>query len=78
MTDNIDQTVDARGLPCPMPIVKVSQAITGMQVGQTVEITATDHSFVPDIEAWCRKTGHDLIGIDECEDEIKARVKKTK
>lgn len=78
MMDKIDQTVDARGLPCPMPIVKVSQAIASMQIGQVVEITATDQSFVPDIEAWCRKTGHDLIEINEGDDEIKAYVRKTK
>ncbi|MBE0432340.1 sulfurtransferase TusA family protein [candidate division WOR-3 bacterium] len=76
--DNIDQIVDARGLACPMPIVKLSQAMTGMEVGQTVEVTATDHSFVPDIEAWCRKTGHQLIEVNEAEEEIKAYVKKTK
>ena len=76
--DRTDQTVDARGLPCPMPIVKVSQAMASMQIGQVVEITATDHSFVPDIEAWCRKTGHDLIEVNEGEDEIKAYVRKTK
>ena len=78
MTGRIDQTVDARGLPCPMPIVKVAQAIAGMQIGQIVEVTATDQSFAPDIEAWCRKTGHDLVKLDEGEEEIKAFVKKTK
>lgn len=76
--EKFDKTVDARGLSCPMPIVKLSQTIGQMQIGQVVEIIATDHSFVPDIEAWCRKTGHELVKIDEGEEEIKAYVKKTK
>jgi len=76
--DNIDKTVDARGLPCPMPIVKLSQAIAEIQIGQVVEIVVTDPSFAPDVEAWCRKTGHELAGINETEEEIKAYVRKTK
>lgn len=76
--DAVTKTVDARGLSCPMPIVKLSQAITETQVGQVVEVIATDHSFVPDVEAWCRKTGHELVKLDEGEEEIKAYVKKVK
>jgi TusA-related sulfurtransferase len=61
-----------------MPIVKLSQAITETQVGQVVEVIATDHSFAPDVEAWCRKTGHELVKLDKGEEEIKAYVKKAK
>ena len=57
----IAQTVDARGLACPMPIVKVTQAIRPLPGGAVVELLATDAGSVKDVAAWCRTTGHELI-----------------
>jgi tRNA 2-thiouridine synthesizing protein A len=57
----ITQTIDARGLSCPMPIVKTAQAIKALPSGAAVELLATDHGSIKDIEAWCRVTGHELI-----------------
>lgn len=71
-------TIDARGLACPMPIVRLSQALAGLETGQIVKVLATDSSFVPDIEAWCRKTGHELVDITESKEEITVQIKKTK
>ncbi len=76
--DKAEKTVDARGLSCPMPIVKLSQTIKEMHVGQVVEVIASDQSFAPDVEAWCRKTGHELLRIDHSEEKIKAFIKKVK
>lgn len=55
-----DITVDARGLQCPMPVIKVSQAIAGAESGQTVEVIATDRGALSDIPAWARDMGHSL------------------
>lgn len=55
-----DVTVDARGLQCPMPVIKVSQAIKGMESGQTVAIVATDRGALSDIPAWASDMGHSL------------------
>ena len=57
----ISQTVDARGLSCPMPIVKTAQAIKDVPSGAAVELFATDQGSVKDIAAWCRVTGHELV-----------------
>ena len=57
----IIQTVDARGLSCPMPIVKTAQAMKPLAAGATVELLATDHGSVKDVAAWCRATGNELI-----------------
>ncbi len=76
--EKIDKALDARGLTCPMPIVKLSQAIKEMQVGEIIEVLASDPSFVPDVEAWCRKTGQKLVEIKEGPGEIKAYIKKIK
>jgi tRNA 2-thiouridine synthesizing protein A len=53
--------VDARGLSCPMPIVRLAQAIKPLTSGSVVELLATDPGSTRDVDAWCRSTGHDLI-----------------
>jgi tRNA 2-thiouridine synthesizing protein A len=72
------KTVDAKGLSCPMPIIRLSQAMADMAIGQVIKVVATDQSFVPDIAAWCRKTGHELVDLKEGEEEIVALIKKLK
>ena len=53
----ITQRVDARGLSCPMPIVKTAQAVKSMAPGSVVELLATDAGSIKDVAAWCRATG---------------------
>jgi len=55
-----DITVDARNLQCPMPVIKVAQAMAGADVGQTVEVIATDRGALSDIPAWAKDMGHQL------------------
>lgn len=57
----ITQIVDARGLSCPMPIVRTAQAIKPLDPGAVVEVLATDPGSVKDIAAWCRATGNELV-----------------
>ena len=57
----ISETVDARGLSCPMPIVKTAQAIKPLPSGAVVELLATDQGSTKDVVAWCRATGNELI-----------------
>ena len=56
-----DQQVDARGLNCPMPIVKTAQAVKTLASGQTVEVLATDPGSVKDFAAWSKTTGNEII-----------------
>jgi len=53
--------VDARGLSCPMPIVKTALAVKPLASGDVVEVLATDPGSQRDMVAWCRSTGNDLI-----------------
>ena len=53
--------VDARGLSCPMPIVKTAQAVKGLPSGALVEVLATDPGSQRDFVAWSRATGHTLV-----------------
>ncbi|MEX1170731.1 MAG: sulfurtransferase TusA family protein [Chloroflexota bacterium] len=57
----VSQRVDARGLSCPMPIVKTAQAIKTVAVGDLIEVLATDAGSVKDFAAWSKRTGHELV-----------------
>ncbi|HEX2470004.1 MAG TPA: sulfurtransferase TusA family protein [Candidatus Limnocylindrales bacterium] len=61
MTLQITQQVDARGLNCPMPIVKTAQAMKAIPSGSLLEVLATDPGSVKDFEAWSRTTGNELV-----------------
>ena len=61
MTTATDLQLDARGLNCPMPIVKTAQAIKGLASGQTIEVLATDPGSTKDFEAWSKTTGNLLV-----------------
>jgi tRNA 2-thiouridine synthesizing protein A len=61
MTLLITQQVDARGLSCPMPIVKTAQAMKSISSGSLLEVLATDPGSVKDFEAWSRTTGNELV-----------------
>ena len=54
-------TLDARGLKCPMPIVKTAQAIKSIAAGELLEVLATDPGAVADFAAWSRSTGNSVI-----------------
>lgn len=60
-TVEISQTVDAKGLSCPMPIVKTAQAIKTVAAGAIIEVLATDPGSTKDFVAWCKSTGNELV-----------------
>ncbi|MEK3714241.1 CoA-disulfide reductase [Paenibacillus sp. FSL R7-0333] len=68
--------LDACGLQCPGPILKVYETISSMEEGQRVEITATDFGFAADIRQWCSKTGNTLESVDVSGGKVQALVRK--
>ncbi len=60
-TLEIAQHVDARGLSCPMPIVKTAQAVKDLASGQLLEVLATDPGSVKDFAAWSKSTGNPIV-----------------
>ncbi len=59
-----DSVLDCSGLLCPIPVVKTSKAIKEVEVGQVLKMIATDPGAPPDMQAWSRQTGHELIAED--------------
>ena len=59
------ETLDAKGLNCPMPIMKAKRAMKGLGPGDILQIEATDPGSVKDFEAFCRATGNELLESSE-------------
>ncbi len=72
-----DKSLDCVGLYCPMPIVKTSEKIKELKPGEVLEVIADDKGIKQDMPAWCQATGHEFLGVDEADGEIKVYVKKT-
>lgn len=60
-TQNVDHTLDAKGLNCPLPILKAKKALKDVPTGGILEVLATDPGSVADFEAFCRTTGNELV-----------------
>ena len=61
MSQQIAHRVDAKGLSCPMPIVRTAQAIKSLAPGELLAVLATDPGSVKDLAAWSRTTGNQLV-----------------
>ncbi|MDP6057535.1 MAG: sulfurtransferase TusA family protein [Pirellulaceae bacterium] len=70
--------MDAKGLNCPIPILRAKKAIVGIDVGEVLEVLATDPGSVKDFAALCRATGHELVESTEDGGVFRFLVKKTK
>ena len=71
------QTLDTSGLSCPLPVVKTKKAINGIEIGEILEMIATDPGSIPDMEAWARQTGHELMESHDEGGKFRFLIKKT-
>jgi tRNA 2-thiouridine synthesizing protein A len=71
-----EYTINARGLQCPGPIMRLFTQMKTAAPGDTVRIEVTDIGFNKDIEAWCRKTKNELLSLEEAGGVITAHVRK--
>jgi TusA-related sulfurtransferase len=70
------KTLDARRLLCPMPVIRLQDAVEELQPGESLQIIATDPGVKNDIPAWCRINGHKIESIEElANDEILITVR---
>jgi tRNA 2-thiouridine synthesizing protein A len=65
----VDKEVDARGLNCPLPILRTKRALAELDTGQIVRVLATDPGSVKDFQAFAKQTGNELVKQDEKEDQ---------
>jgi TusA-related sulfurtransferase len=70
------EVLDARGLLCPMPVIKTAKAIRALEPGQVLKIMATDRGSIADIPAWAETTGNELLERHEEGDALVFYVRK--
>jgi TusA-related sulfurtransferase len=73
---NVDKVLDAKGLACPMPIVKTKKAMNELETGQILEIHSTDKGAKNDLTAWANSGGHVLLDFKEENEVLKFWIKK--
>ena len=71
-----DQILDAKGLNCPLPILKAKVLLNKMQAGEILYVEATDPHSVIDFEAYCARTDHKLLNIEEEENLFKFYIRR--
>ena len=74
--NEFDQELDARGLNCPLPILRAKKALKDLQSGQVLHIIATDAGSVKDFAAFAEQTGNELLESSESGDEYHFLLKK--
>ncbi len=73
-----DQVLDCSGMLCPLPVVKARNAIKTMEIGQILKMIATDPGAPPDMEAWSRQTGNELLRSMEDNGKFIFFIRRTK
>lgn len=76
MNITANEVLDAKGLACPMPIVKTKKALKDLAPGQVMEVQATDKGSTADLKAWSESTGHQYLGTIEEGDVLRHYVRK--
>ena len=72
-----DASLDARGLNCPLPVLKAKKAMRPLAGGEVLEVLATDPGSVPDFEAFCDATGYELVETGEDNGVFRFLIRKT-
>ena len=78
MPDIADYVLDCTGMACPLPIVKTAKEIKTIEVGQVLELIATDPGVEPDMNAWTRRTKHELLKIEKDGEVFHVFVRRTR
>jgi tRNA 2-thiouridine synthesizing protein A len=73
---DFDKDLDARGLNCPLPILRAKKALGELQSGQVLRLVSTDPGSVKDFAAFCKQTGHELLSQAAAEKEYTFFLKK--
>lgn len=73
-----DRTIDCTGLFCPIPILKVREALKPLAVGQTLEMVADDPAADADMRSWAARTGHELLVVERNGPIFRFVVRKTR
>lgn len=71
-----NQILDARGLNCPLPILRTKKSLASLQSGQTLKVVATDPGSLKDMAAFCTQTGHTLLSSQQSGGDFEFLIRK--
>jgi len=71
-----DKTLDLKGLPCPMPVVKVSKGIKEVEIGQVLEAVTSDPGSLADFPAWAKTSGNEILQTEQEDGVIRFFIKR--
>ncbi len=70
------QTIDVKGKACPIPVVKTAKAMKELRSGDVLEVLATDPGVEPDMHAWTKQTGNELVSIEQNDGVFRVLLRK--
>jgi tRNA 2-thiouridine synthesizing protein A len=73
----VDQTLDAKGLSCPLPILKTKKAVEALAKDQVLKVVTTDPGSKNDMASWAKRTGNEVLKIEEGSGSFTFYIKKT-
>lgn len=76
-TPTHDRTLDAKGLLCPMPIVKLAKAMKELEPNQVILLEATDPGAIPDVAAWSKNTGNPILAQEQIDKVMRFWIQKS-
>ncbi len=76
MSIEISQTLDARGLNCPLPILRTKKAMAQLNSGDVLEVTSTDPGSLKDMESFCTQTGNELLASNQSGSDFVFQIRK--
>ena len=77
MNTEINATLDARGLNCPLPILRTKKALAQMEAGENLEVISTDPGSIKDVDSFCNQTGNVLVENINSDGEFKFVIRKS-
>ena len=75
-TPEFDQSLDAKGLNCPLPVLRTKVMLNRMLPGQVLRVEATDPHATIDFQAYCARTGHEILSVSERADVIEFLIRR--
>ncbi len=73
----VDQSLDAKGLSCPLPILKTKKAVEALAKDQVLKVETTDPGSKNDMAAWAKRTGNEILKVEEGTGSFTFYIKKT-
>jgi TusA-related sulfurtransferase len=73
----VDQVLDAKGLSCPLPILKTKKAVESLSKNQVLKVETTDPGSKNDMTSWAKRTGNEILKIDETDKTFVFYIKKS-